>query len=332
MRMLEGGIGEEGPRLKVLFDEAARRRALMEEARAGLTAMPKALSPRWLYDERGSLLFEEITRLEVYYPTRRERAILRAYAREIARLTRAETLVELGSGTSEKTRMLLTALSDLGTLRRFVPFDVSAATLRASMTRLRRDYPHLLLEGVVGDFEHHLQAIRGDDRRLIAFLGGTIGNLEPAPRARFLREVARTMKVGDALLLGTDLVKARERLLAAYDDPEGVTAAFNLNVLYVLNRELGARFDVPRFEHRVRFDEERAWIEMSLRSRCAQVVPVTALGLQVPFAEGEALRTEISAKFRPEQVQAELAAAGLRMMDWWTDDGGEFGVSLSTRR
>lgn len=327
------GEGGEQVEVEVLWDQAAQRRALREEARRGLTAVPKELTPRWLYDERGSLLFEEITRLPEYYPTRRERSILRQHARDIARISRAETLVELGSGFSEKTRLLLEAFRELGTLQRFVPFDVSEPTLRGALGRLLRERPELRAQGVVGDFERHLHHVADfPGRTLIAFLGGTIGNLKPAARARLLGQLAGAMKVGDTFLLGTDLLKDRGRLRAAYNDSEGVTAAFNLNVLNVLNRALEADFDPQSFEHVARFDEEHGWIEMLLRSRREQVVKVRALGLEVPFARGEALRTEVSCKFRPEQVEDELAAAGFRLLEWWTDDAGDFALTLSTVR
>lgn len=318
--------------LEVLLDEAALRRALLDEARHGLTATPKELTPRWLYDERGSLLFDEITRLPEYYPTRRERSILQAHAGDIARRSRAENLIELGSGFSEKTRLLLDSLREFGSLQRFVPFDVSEPTLRSAMMQLADEYSGLQLHGIVGDFERHLSAIRGPGRSLVAFLGGTIGNLKPAPRARFLADLAASMKVGDTFLLGTDLIKDRQRLHAAYNDRDGVTAAFNLNVLNVLNHSLEANFELDGFEHLARFDEENAWIEMLLCSKRSQRVHVGALDLDIQFAEGEQMRTEVSCKFRPEQVEDELAAAGLRLLEWWTDDAGDFALSLCTVR
>ena len=300
--------------------------ALRADALAGLTATPKELPPKWFYDDRGSQLFDEITRLPEYYPTRAERSILTARAATIAAAAGADTLVELGSGTSTKTRLLLDAMH----ATRYVPFDVSETTLVEAGEALARDYPGLEVHGVVGDFERHLPLIPADGRRLIAFLGGTIGNLRPAARASFLAEVAMNMKPGDSLLLGTDLVKDVGRLVAAYDDSAGVTAEFNRNVLRVLNRELGARFDVERFEHVAAWNEAEEWIEMRLRSVGAQSVPVEDLGLVVEFADGEEMRTEISAKFRRTGVEAELAAAGLELREWWTDGGGDFALSLSS--
>lgn len=307
----------------------AARDALRADALAGLTATPKSLPPRWFYDERGSELFDEITRLPEYYPTRAERAVLTARAAEIAAASRADVLVELGSGTSEKTRLLLSALLDAGTLRRFVPFDVDPSVLAAAGAAITAEYPDVAVDAVVGDFTEHLDRLPRAGRRLVAFLGSTIGNLEPAPRAAFLAELAGTLSPGDAFLLGTDLVKDPARLVPAYDDAAGVTAEFNRNVLAVLNRELGAGFDPATFEHVALWDAEAEWIEMRLRSTVDQVVAVAALDLQVAFAAGEEMRTEVSAKFRPEGVAAELAAAGLRLTHWWTDPDGDFGVSLS---
>jgi L-histidine Nalpha-methyltransferase len=300
-------------------------RALREEALVGLCGRPKELSPKWLYDERGSQLFDDITRLP-------EREILEARARDIVRLSGVDTLIELGSGTSEKTRLLLDAFQEEGRLRRFVPFDVSEVFLRSAAQRLAWDYPRLRVHAVVGDFEHHLGQLPRGGQRLVAFLGGTIGNFKPEQRAHFFRGVSAGMKPGDGLLLGTDLIKDRERLFAAYNDSQGVTAEFNLNVLRVLNRELSADFDVEAFDHLAPFDEEHGWIEMRLISRREQGVRLLALDRFVHFDEGEVLRTEVSCKFRPEQVEEELAAAGLHLSEWWTDAAGDFALSLSFKR
>ena len=305
------------------------RAALRLDVLEGLASAPKELPPKWFYDARGSDLFDEITRLPEYYPTRCERSILEARAGEIARLTGADTLVELGSGTSEKTHLLLDALAGAGRLRRIVAFDVSEPTLRAAAATLAAEYPVADVTAVVGDFEHHLHTIPGGGRRLIAFLGGTIGNLAPKARALFFSEIAALMVPGDALLLGTDLVKGVRRLEAAYDDAAGVTAEFNRNVLRVVNRELGADFDPDRFDHVARFDPDEEWIEMWLRSTVAQRVTVADLDLTVAYDAGEAMRTEISAKFRREGVEAELGDADLAMSRWWTDPGGDFALSLS---
>jgi L-histidine Nalpha-methyltransferase len=306
-------------------------KALAADVRAGLGRTPKELPPKWFYDDRGSELFDEITRLAEYYPTRAERAILEARAATIARVTGADTLVELGSGTSEKTRLLLRALADAGTLKRFSPFDVSEATLRDASAAIAEEFD-VGVHAVVGDFERHLHTIPGGGRRLIAFLGGTIGNLTPRVRAEFLSTVAGGLDRGDAFLLGTDLVKDVDRLVAAYDDARGVTADFNLNVLRVVNRELGADFYVERFTHVARWNAREEWIEMWLRSDDAQRVTIEKLDLTVDFARGEEMRTEISAKFRKETVESELAAAGLTLTNWWTDPAGDFALSLSTRK
>jgi L-histidine N-alpha-methyltransferase len=304
--------------------------ALRHDVHAGLTATPKSLPPKYFYDARGSDLFNEITRLPEYYPTRAETEILEGHARDIARLTRCESLVELGSGTSAKTRLLLSALVSEGSLREFVPFDVDPAVLSQASSALGLEYPALAVSPIVGDFEVHLDALPRDaGRRVIAFLGSTIGNLEPPERAMFLRSVAAVLRPGDAFLLGTDLVKNVERLQRAYDDAAGVTAEFNRNVLVVINRELGADFDVDSFEHIARWDTEQEWIEMRLRSSRAQRVTVTDLGLTIEFAEGEELRTEISAKFRSDRVARELAAAGMVSERFWTDAAGDFALTLA---
>lgn len=306
-------------------------RALRTDVRAGLTASPKVLPPKWFYDHRGSELFDEITRLEEYYPTRREREIIDREATTIAAFG-ATTLVELGSGTSEKTRLLLDAMVADGRLRRYVPFDVSEAFLRESAATLARQYPELEVRAVVGDFERHLGALAdlpADGPRLVAFLGGTIGNLDPDQRSAFFAALRAALRPGDALLLGTDLVKDPARLVRAYDDDAGVTAEFDKNVLAVINASLHADFDLDAFEHVARWDPEAEWIEMRLRSRRAQTVTVADLDLVVTLAGGEEIRTEISAKFRRPKVEAELAAAGFGLASWWTDAAGDFALSLS---
>jgi L-histidine Nalpha-methyltransferase len=304
-------------------------RALREDVSHGLTSIPKELPPKWFYDERGSQLFDEITRLEEYYPTRREREILVDRAAEIAVLTGAQSLVELGSGTSEKTRILLDALRAQGALRRFVPFDVSEECLREAAAAIDDLHPGLEVHAVVGDFDRHLDRLPLDGRCLVAFLGGTIGNFPPGQRARFLSELSTSLGPDDHVLIGFDLVKDIRRLEAAYNDAAGVTADFNRNVLHVINRELVANFDVDAFEHVAFFDRGREWIEMRLRSTDDQVVRVEELDLDVAFDAGEEIRTEISAKFHPEGVRAELEAAGLTLRRWWTDRRGDFGVALA---
>ena len=306
--------------------------ALRADALRGLTASPKWLPPKWFYDERGSELFEQITRLPEYYPTRAERSILRARCGQIAAVSRADTLVELGSGSAEKTRLLLDALREAGTLRRYVPVDVSEVALRQAAAEILAEYPGVAVHGVVADFEEHLDRLPGGEQRMVAFLGGTIGNLVPAERATFLRQVRAELRAGETLLLGTDLVKSPDVLVPAYDDAAGVTAEFNKNVLHVINRELKADFDPDAFAHMAIWDAETEWIEMRLRSLSAQRVRVELLGLDVTFEAGEEMRTEVSAKFRREGVTAELAAAGFELAHWWTDVAGQFGLSLSTAR
>jgi L-histidine Nalpha-methyltransferase len=303
--------------------------ALRADVTRGLTATPKTLPPKWFYDERGSVLFEQITRLPEYYPTRAEREILVRHAAEVAARTGARTLVELGSGSGEKTRLLIEALRERGTLATYVPMDVSASALLESGRVLVRDYPGLSVHALLADFEHQLGVLPTGDRRLTAFLGGTIGNLEPGPRADFLAALRDSTRTGDWLLLGTDLVKDPAVLVPAYDDSAGVTARFNRNVLEVVNRELKADFDLDAFEHVARWDPAAEWIEMRLRSTVEQEVTVAKLDLVVPFAAGEEMRTEVSAKFRPEGVRAELAAAGFAARDGWTDAAGRFQVTLA---
>lgn len=306
--------------------------ALRTDALAGLAARPKELPPKWFYDERGSRLFDEITRLPEYYLTRAEREILETVAEQVASLSEADTLVEIGSGTSEKTRLLLDALAGSDRLERFVPFDVSEPVLRESAARISSEYPGVAVHAVAGDFERHLGLLPRGGRRLVAFLGSSIGNLGPLERARFLRALHATLAPGDTLLLGTDLVKDAATLERAYDDAAGVTAEFNLNVLRVLDRELGADFDTGRFAHVARFDAEHDRVEMYLRSTQAQTVSVDALERRFTFARDELMRTEISTKFRRETVARELGAGGFALTAWWQDSGSRFALSLSTVR
>jgi len=296
---------------------------------AGLTAERKWLPPKWFYDAEGSELFEKITQLPEYYPTRSEREVLAAHAGDVAELTGAHTLVELGSGSSEKTRLLLDALTGHGTLEAFVPLDVSESALADAARSISADYPGLTVRGVVGDFTQHLALLPGGQPRVVAFLGGTIGNFLPAERAAFLRSVREVLDEGEWLLLGTDLVKDAETLERAYDDAAGVTAEFDKNVLRVVNARLGANFDLDEFEHVSHWDAEHEWIEMWLRARRELTVEIPGAGLTVRFAAGEHVRTEISAKFRPSGVEAELAAAGFALEQWWTDSQQRFGVSLA---
>jgi L-histidine N-alpha-methyltransferase len=319
-------------RIDILLGEDERLAMLRAEARRGLTRTPKQLPPKWFYDERGSALFDEITRLPEYYLTRCEREILVDRAGEIADLTRATSLVELGSGTSEKTRLLLDALLARGTLRRFMPFDVCLPALEQAGAALVDEYPGISVHGVVGDFHQHVGLLprpperRG--RRLVAFLGSTIGNFDAGEREAFFRALRRALVPGDTLLLGADLIKDPRRLDAAYNDAAGVTAAFNKNVLRVLDRDLDATFDEERFEHVAGYDPERELVDIRLRARVGHSVSIRALGLTVSFAEGEEMRTEISTKFSRDGLTRELSAAGFAPSEAWTDRAGDFLLSL----
>ncbi|MFJ2722063.1 L-histidine N(alpha)-methyltransferase [Streptomyces sp. NPDC087437] len=309
--------------------EDAMAAALRADVQNGLTSDPKTLPPKWFYDARGSELFEQITELPEYYPTRAEREILAGRSAEIAAALPARTLVELGSGSSEKTRLLIDALPRLHT---YIPVDVSDTALEQAGRALVAERPALNVHALIADFTAALTLPHSPGPRLLAFLGGTIGNLLPGERAEFLASVRALLSPGDALLLGTDLVKAEDVLVGAYDDVAGVTAAFNKNVLSVVNRELGADFEPDAFDHVALWDATNEWIEMRLRSRTAQTVKVPALDLAVHFAAGEELRTEVSAKFRKDRVSAELAAAGLGLERWWTDGEERFALSLSVAR
>ncbi|QES47105.1 L-histidine N(alpha)-methyltransferase [Streptomyces venezuelae] len=309
-----------------LLDESAAETALRADVLRGLTRSPKVLPPKWFYDARGSELFEEITRLPEYYPTRAEREILLERAREIAAESGARTLVELGSGSSEKTRHLIEAMPALDT---YVPVDVSESALAGAAEKLLAEHPGLRVHALLADFTKPLHLPDSPGPRLVVFLGGTIGNLLPPERAEFLHAVRSMLSPGDALLMGTDLVKEESVLVAAYDDAQGVTAEFNRNVLAVINRELDADFRTEDFTHVALWDREREWIEMRLRARSELRVKIRALDLEVPFAAGEEIQTEVSAKFRQDGVRTELAEAGLELVQWWTDSSGRFALSLA---
>ena len=313
----------------VRIDVLAVRDSLVDDVRAGLTSKPKQIPPKYFYDERGSELFERITTLPEYYPTRAEREILNRRAPEIVRGSRAAELVELGSGSASKTRALLYAMAGEGTLRRYVPLDVSQATVESCAAELTELYPGLDVHGVVGDFGRDLARVPVGERRLFAFLGGTIGNLFGDERAALLARLRELMCSDDRLLIGTDLVKDRSVLEAAYNDSQGVTAEFNRNVLRVVNDGLGANFAPEAFEHVAFFDEANSWIEMRLRANSAQSVRIEGAGLELTFDDGEEIRTEISAKFTRDAVEEELTQAGLQLDDFFTDDRGLFGVAVA---
>ena len=326
-----GALGPSNLDVDILLTEADRVALLRAEARRGLTATPKQLPPKWFYDERGSALFEAITRQPEYYLTRREREILTARAGDIARVTRAATLVELGSGSSEKTRLLLDALRAEDTLRRFMPFDVCLPAVAEAAAGLRRDYPGLDVKAVVGDFNEHVRFLpRAPDRGplLVAFLGSTIGNFDEDERARFFAALRVVLRPGDWFLLGADLVKSKRRLDAAYNDAAGVTVQFNKNVLRVLNRDLRASFDEDLFDHVATYDPARELVDIRLRARAAHEVKVRGLSLTVRFAAGEEMRTEISTKFTRAGLEKSLRASGFKRANFWTDRARDFSLSL----
>jgi L-histidine Nalpha-methyltransferase len=321
---MRGGGG-----VKVVIERHDVHDTLADDVRDGLTRSLKELPPKYFYDERGSLLFDQITSLPEYYPTRCERSILNRHAPAIVERTGAEELVELGSGTASKTRALLYAMAGAGSLRRYVPFDVDESVVRACALELVELYPGLRVHGVVGDFSRDLEQVPDGRRRLFAFLGGTIGNLYPHERAKFLARIRDLMGPEDRLVIGTDLVKDRAVLEAAYNDSQGATAEFNRNVLRVINAGLEADFDPEAFEHVAFFDEANSWIEMRLRANGAQRVRIDGADLEVTFADGEEIRTEISAKFTREAVERELHGAGLRLDDFFTDGSALFGLAFA---
>ncbi|MFG1791933.1 L-histidine N(alpha)-methyltransferase [Nocardia sp. NPDC049149] len=319
------------PTLEIHLSDDDLTSALRADARLGLTAEPKWLPPKWFYDARGSELFEQITELPEYYPTRTERALLERVVGEIARVAQAEVLVELGAGSAAKTRLLLTALTAEGPLKTYVPQDVSSSALRAAADEIAAEFPGLAVHGVVSDFTDTLHNLPGGGRRMIAFLGGTIGNLIPAERAEFLGSIYDVLEPGEQLLLGAGLVIDPAVLVPAYDDAAGVTAEFNRNVLHVLNSRLNADFAPEKFEHIALWDAEQEWIEMRLAATEDMTVSVRDLDLTVQFARGEQLRTEISAKFRVDGLAAELAAAGFETEQVWTDPDNRFALVLAAR-
>jgi L-histidine N-alpha-methyltransferase len=339
------------PVVSVLLDPDWASGSLVEDVQRGLGAYPRALPPKWLYDDIGSALFDRITRLPEYYPFRAEHQILTAHASEIAEASGATTLVELGSGTSEKTRILLDAFAATGKLECFAPVDVSEATLRTAAQQISERYAGVQVEAVVGDFTLHLAHLPrsrsrsetgpepgpepgpkpGEGRRMVAFLGGTIGNLYREERGAFLGALADTLESGDSLLLGTDLVKSSDRLIAAYNDSEGVTEQFVLNSLRVLNRELGADFDLTGFSYIPFWDAHMERMDLRLRAEMPYRVTIPGADLVLDLASGEEIRVEISTKFRVSKIAAELEAAGFGITRVWTDDDGDFALTLATK-
>lgn len=305
---------------------------MREDVREGLSCPFKELPPKYFYDERGSELFERITEQPEYYPTAAERSILAERSAEIAAAAHPKTLIELGSGAASKSRVLLDAIRAAGTLETFVPVDISEEITRRVADELIGEYPGMNVRGIVCDYETHLERIPRPEGALIAFLGGTVGNFRPGPRRSFLARIATLMYPGDRFLLGTDLVKDAATLEAAYNDPAGVTAEFNKNVLHVLNRELDANFDPDAFEHVAFWDEDNEWIDIRLRARTEQFVDLRALDMRAHFARNEEMRTEISTKFTRERIEASYEDAGLELVEWWLDPEERYALSLARAR
>jgi L-histidine N-alpha-methyltransferase len=317
------------PKVSVLLDADHAAGSLASDVRRGLGSPPRTLPPKWLYDDEGARLFDEITRLPEYYPTESERRILVGAAADIVRTSQATTVAELGSGTSDKTRVLLDAFAGVGRLERFVPVDVAEETLREAADMLAARYPSTAIEAVVGDFTLHLSHLSRYRNKLVAFLGGTIGNFYVEERGAFLGALADSMDEGDELLLGTDLVKDADRLITAYDDPGGVTEAFVKNSLRVLNRELGADFDLDAYSYVPFWDRRMQRMDLRLRAEMPQHVRIPGAQLELDLASGEEIRVEISTKFTEEGLRAELGAVGLAITGWWTD--GDFAVVLARK-
>lgn len=313
--------------VRSLVSETDRRRAIVADARCGLTVAPRWLPPKYFYDDRGSELFDEITRLPEYYPTRAERALLETHADDIVHASYAQVLLELGSGSSEKTAVLLDAFDRQHQLQAYVPVDVSSGALAGAVTSLAVSRPTLPVHPVVADFERHLAVLPAPGRRLVAFLGSTIGNFTSVQRRSFFAKLGAALRSGETLLLGIDLVKDTDRLVAAYDDSAGVTAEFNRNVLHVLNRELDGDFAPEQFDHVARWDAGRECIEICLRATTSHSVTLDGAGLQFRLDEGEEICTEISTKFRRPVIESELVAAGFRPIGWWTD--GDYALVLA---
>jgi L-histidine N-alpha-methyltransferase len=315
--------------IEVHLPEGGTLAGLAEDVREGLSSPFKEIPPKYFYDQRGSELFERITELPEYYPTRTERAILHARADEIVGAAEPTTLIELGSGAAAKTRELLDAIAATGRLETYVPVDISEEITRRVAEELVGEYQGLHVHGIVSDYETHLERVPREHGALIAFLGGTIGNFRPGPRRSFLARIATLMYPDDRFLLGTDLVKDVAVLEAAYNDSAGITAEFNKNVLYVLNRELDADFDPDNFEHVAFFDADNEWMDIRLRSLTEQFIDLKALDMRTHFARNEEMRTEISTKFTRERLEQSYADAGLEMVEWWTDPDELYALSLA---
>ncbi|QSB04640.1 L-histidine N(alpha)-methyltransferase [Natronoglycomyces albus] len=317
------------PQITVLIDDSDLHNELRADVRGGMASHPKWMPPKWFYDKRGSALFEQITQLPDYYPTRCETEILLEHSKDIVTAAKAHTIVELGSGMSEKTRILLDAFHNHGDLRAYYPFDVSDVTVEDSLEILTQTYPHLKLGGVVGDFTRHLHHLPTGEGRLVVLLGSTIGNMLPTERAELLTNLRQELKPGEQFLLGADLVKDTQTLIAAYDDPQGVTAKFNKNLLHVLNRHFDGDFQPENFSHVVIWDDKAAVIEMRLRAQKGMRVDLSALDMELTFQAGEDLHTSVSTKFRPDALRAELDAAGFGVTHHWDDERNYYTLLLA---
>ena len=308
------------------------KNALRADAREGLTGAPKRIPSKWLFDSKGSELWGKITQLPEYYPFRAERDILQTVADEIAATTQASSVIELGSGFADKIIILLHALRRAGTIRTYTSIDISELSLMAAGSRLIAEYPDLSVRAVLADFETQAEVIAKYDYpspRLVLFLGGTIGQFTPAQRAEFLRKLHSVFRQDDMLLLGVDLVKDPAELMLAYDDPAGVSTAFNKNLLAVLNAQVGADFDLDTFDYIVTWDDEAERLAMWEESRIDQAVRLSEIDLSVKLAAGERIWTAISTKFRRDGIEAELDHAGFSPQRWWTDPDGRYALSLS---
>lgn len=315
--------------MEVLLAPAEAKALMKEEVRAGLAGHPRELPSKYFYDERGVALFDEITRLPEYYLTRAEEALLARNAEEILALARPRQLVELGPGSAGKTGYLVESGMRLGALARYVPVEVSREAAEAGARRLAGRYPSLSIHALVGDFERHLDRVPPAGPTLVAFLGSTIGNFLRPRAERLLARIGSLLGEDGFFLLGTDLVKERRVLEAAYNDARGVTAEFNRNLLRVVNRELEADFVPEAFDHLAFYDEAGERIEMHLRSRRPQQVRLASLGIEVALGAGETIRTEVSCKYTRASVESALAAAGLEVVRWYEGDG--FALSVSRR-
>lgn len=331
-----GFLRSSGPRLSVLRlrheDAAIRMRA---EVEAGLSGQPRCLPSTYFYDAAGSALYEQITQLEAYYPTRTEAAILRRIALQLARMLGNPEIVELGSGSSTKTRLLLEAFSAQHRAITYVPIDVSQTMLFETAERLVGDYPGLRVMGMAGQFEDALEVLPPSSQRLVLFLGGTLGNFTPRYQQAFFERLAACMAPGSHLLLGVDrrphARKPESRIVAAYNDAGGVTARFNLNMLEHLNRELGADFRPDAWEHRALYNPREHQIEMYLESRKAQEVSIDALDRRFSFAARERILTEISRKFDPSALAGFFEDLHFRAVQHWTDERQDFSLLLFER-